>query len=306
MRDLGRGPLLTAEQERALARRVRGEPAWVPPPGDPRPSPRAARDRLILANLRLVISTARRYRGRGLALEDLVQEGALGLRRAAELFDPDRGFRFSTYAGWWIRQAMQRALLNDRALVRVPVHVAERLARVGRAADVLLPELGRPPSAAEIASALGSTTERVEAALAATPELVSLDRTVGEDGGTPLRDLIADQGPGPEEIVLARMGEGLADAALAGLRARERLVLSLRLGLESGTPSTLVEVGRRLGITRERVRQIERDALRRLREDLQRRRSAVGRRAGCAPPGRTARPAAAAQSGATRAPTGAP
>jgi RNA polymerase primary sigma factor len=267
LREVPRGPLLTADQEWALARRMRGEETTVPPPGDPRPSPKEAHDRLVEANLRLVISVARRYRNRGLPLEDLIQEGALGLRRAAEKFDPDRGWRFSTYATWWIRQSVGRAVLDHARVVRLPVHMAGRVAHVQRTRDDLRAQLGRGPTEAEIAEVLGLTAAQVVEALDAAIPAGSLDRPIGEDGESTLGDLVADLGPGPEELAADASVVETVRRALDMLPPRERVVLAMRHGIDDGRPRSLDEIGRVVGVTRERVRQIEAQALRRLRHD---------------------------------------
>src|SRR5262245_11154036 len=267
MRNLRRGPLLTAEQEQALARRARGEVAWVPPPGEPFPTAFAARNRLIEANLRLVISIAKQYRYHGLPLEDLIQEGVLGLSRAAQKFDPDRNLRSSTYAPCWIRQSVGRAIHDHGRLLRLPVHVLERLRRIERARDALQAQLARPPSPDEIAQLLGLETAVVVEVLSVASDAVSLDRPLSADADTLITQLIADPGPGPEEELEHRSVVEIVAAALSELNPRARTILLLRYGFGRAHPLTLEEIGRCLGITRERVRQIERDALSQLRCD---------------------------------------
>jgi RNA polymerase primary sigma factor len=268
MRDIGDAPLLTAEQEWALARRGRGEDVRVPPPGAPRPSPAEAKQRLVEANLRLVVWLARRYRGRGVAVEDLVQEGALGLRRAAEKFDPDQGFRFSTYATWWVRQSIGRAVLELGRTIRVPVQMAGWIVRVEREAEELRVRLGRAPTPAEIAAELGTTADLVEDALAAASATASLDHATVEDGTVALADIIPDPSSGPAELAEQRLLAADILAAIAGrLDERSREVLRLRFGMGGEREHTASEVAQRLGVSAQRVRSIELRALRHLRYD---------------------------------------
>ncbi len=253
LRDISKVPLLTAEQEVELAKLVEQ--------GDV-----DALQRFVRANLRLVVSIAKRYLGRGLSLLDLVQEGNLGLMRAVEKYDWRRGYRFSTYATWWIRQAISRAISDQGRTIRLPVHMADSITRYRRAQSQLTQELGRPPQPEELAEAMSIQPEKVEQIIQAAQRTISLDSPLSSEDETNLGDIIADEvtrGPQQlaEEVLLAR---DVAEV-LECLNPRQRLVLQLRFGLGNGTPHTLAEVGAQLNISRERVRQLENEALRKLR-----------------------------------------
>ncbi|MFE4975603.1 RNA polymerase sigma factor [Kitasatospora sp. NPDC056651] len=280
LREIGRIHLLTAEEEVELARRVEAgifaeeRLNLDPPPPDPLAGEldtlvvrgRIAKRRLIEANLRLVVSVAKRYVGRGLTLLDLVQEGNLGLIRAVEKFDYARGFKFSTYATWWIRQAMSRALADQARTIRVPVHVVELINRVVRAQRGLLQERGLEPTAAEIAAVLELTEERVRELLRLAQEPISLHTPVGEED-VALGDLIEDaDAASPAESAAFLLLRRHLDAVLATLGERERQVVQLRYGLDDGRPRTLEEIGALFGVTRERIRQIESKTLVKLRD----------------------------------------
>lgn len=257
LEQMDRYPLLTAEEELELARAKEA--------GDEQ-----ATERLITSNLRLVVWVAKRYDRPGIGLADLVQEGYFGLVEAVERFDWRRGHRFSTYATWWIRQRIQRAVDTQARVVRFPSHVAERMRRLDRARAELRAELGREPTAPEIREAAGATAEEVRRIDQAPRTVVSLDTPVGEDG-TELGELVAvdpfDLADAVEDDLRA---EGLR-AAIGGLPDRQRQVLGLRFGLDGAEPRTLEEIGEHLGVSRERVRQIEQRALQTLsrRSDVQ-------------------------------------
>ncbi|MFT4035456.1 MAG: sigma-70 family RNA polymerase sigma factor [Patulibacter sp.] len=253
LRAIGRVPLLTAAEEVELAKRIEK--------GD-----LSAKQHMVEANLRLVVSIAKGYLGRGLGLLDLIQEGSLGLIRAVEKFDYRRGFKFSTYATWWIRQAVSRAIADKARTIRVPVHMVEKIGRVNHAERRLLAELGREPSIAELAADLELTEQEVREIQKYGMQPVSLDKPVGDEDDTSLGDFVEDtQSPTALDVAAAEMRKSHVDQALAELGERERQVLALRYGLDGGEQHTLDEVGRMFDITRERVRQIEGQSLRRLR-----------------------------------------
>jgi RNA polymerase primary sigma factor len=254
LRDIAQRPLLTAAEEIDLAKRIeRGD--------------QAAKQRMIESNLRLVVSNAKRYRGLGLPFLDLIQEGILGLIRAVEKFDWRRGFKFSTYATWWIRQAMQRAIQHQARTIRVPVHVAQELAKVRAAERKLGTELGRDPTPEEVAKQLEMPLEQLEALRASERVPVSLETPIGSDGDTELGALIPAEGPTPHEEVELDLEEESIRRALARLDPKARLVIELRFGIGDRDPLTLREVAEQVGLSAEGVRKLERRALMRLAEE---------------------------------------
>lgn len=275
-------PLLSAEEERQLALRIRqGRQAQVEllHSNFSEQSARkqhlealvadglAARDHLIRANTRLVVSCAKKYIGRGVPLLDLIQEGNLGLMKAVEKYDVERGFRFSTYATWWIRQMISRAVYNQARTIRLPVHLGDRICKVYRALNTLEQRLGRTPTRAELAAELGMEISKLEKTLRSAILPLSLDEPLGEDEENERGIFVEDhQTPGPIQSVSLKMMQEEVQRLLDTLPPREALVLRLRYGLWDGVFYTLEEVGQKFGLTRERIRQIEMQALRRLRQ----------------------------------------
>jgi len=253
LKDIGRVPLLTAAQEVELAKRIeRGD--------------HSAKQAMVEANLRLVVSIAKRYRNQGLPFLDLIQEGTIGLVRAAEKFDYRKGFKFSTYATWWIRQAVARAIADKGRTIRMPVHVVEKLNRIMRSERKLRAELSREPTADEIARDVEMTVEEVDQIRRSAQVPVSLEKPVGDDDESEFGHFLADEStPLPDELAETTMQREALRSILSSLSERERLVLEMRYGLDGQQPRTLDEVGRTFNVTRERIRQIEHQGLKKLR-----------------------------------------
>ena len=253
LKEIGKVPLLTAEQEQELAQRMLE--------GD-----EDAKSQLIEANLRLVVSIAKRYLGRGMQFLDLIQEGNLGLIKAVDKFDHSKGFKFSTYATWWIRQAITRAIADQARTIRIPVHMVETINRLVREQRALIQELGREPTVEEIAERMNLSVEKVREIQKISQEPVSLEKPIGEEEDSHLGDFIPDDDAmsPADQVAYTLLKEQLLDA-MKGLTAREEKVLRLRFGLDDGRQRTLEEVGKEFNVTRERIRQIEAKALRKLR-----------------------------------------
>src|SRR4051812_7652631 len=282
LRDISRVKLLTAEQEVELAKALEqgklaheslADPSETLGPeqslklaelihqGD------EARRKLTEANLRLVVSVARKYMGRGLPLQDLIQEGNIGLSRAVEKYDYSKGFRFSTYAYWWIRQAVTRSIADQARTIRVPVHMIELIGDVYRQSRELQQVIGREPTASEIAQAMDTTPERIRNIIRAARQPISLETPVGEEDESTLSDFIADRvSTGPADFAAQQMLRHQVEGCFERLTDRERVVLRLRFGLTDGRDRTLGEIGEELGVSRERVREIEAEALEKLRQ----------------------------------------
>ena len=259
LKEIGTVPLLSADEELRLAR----EKAEGGPRGQ------RAKEKLIEANLRLVVSIAKRYTGRGMSFLDLVQEGNLGLIKGVEKFDPDKGFKLSTYATWWIRQSVTRALADQARTIRVPVHMVETINRMSKMQRKLTLELGYEPSTAELANALDMPEEKVLEIMQIAREPASLETPIGEEDDSNLGDFVADNNTvTPEQNVESVMLREHIDILLQDLKDREKQVIVLRFGLEDGHPRTLEEVGKEFNVTRERIRQIEAKALRKLRNPV--------------------------------------
>jgi RNA polymerase primary sigma factor len=253
LKEIGRVNLLTAKQEVELAKEMEA-------------GSEEARHHLTEANLRLVVSVAKKYLNRGLSFLDLIQEGNLGLMRAVEKFDYKRGFKFSTYATWWIRQAITRAIADQARTIRIPVHMVDTLNQLARVSRALLEQLGREPTEEELAYGMGITVDKVQELKKISQQPVSLESPIGEEEDSHLGDFVEDKmAIAPLEAASEAMFRNEVEDILATLRPRERRVVQLRFGLVDDEPRTLEEVGRRMGLTRERIRQIEATALRKLR-----------------------------------------
>jgi RNA polymerase primary sigma factor len=253
LKEIGRVNLLTAKQEVELAKEMEA-------------GSEEARHHLTEANLRLVVSVAKKYLNRGLSFLDLIQEGNLGLMRAVEKFDYKRGFKFSTYATWWIRQAITRAIADQARTIRIPVHMVDTLNQLARVSRALLEQLGREPNEEELAYGMGITVDKVQELKKISQQPVSLESPIGEEEDSHLGDFVEDKmAIAPLEAASEAMFRNEVEDILATLRPRERRVVQLRFGLVDDEPRTLEEVGRRMGLTRERIRQIEATALRKLR-----------------------------------------
>ena len=257
LREIGKIPLLNSEEEFALAQRViAGE--------------KKAKDKMAEANMRLVVSIAKRYSGRGLDFLDLIQEGNTGLLRAVEKFDPDKGFKFSTYATWWIRQAITRAIADQARTIRIPVHMVETINKLLRTQRRMTQELNREPTIEELGKELEMEPEKVEYVMKIKQDITSLDAGVGRDGDdedSVLRDFIEDEeGVTPEESAASQLLKEQVQAILSSLSDREQKIIKMRFGLENGKSHTLEEVGQEFAVTRERIRQIEAKALAKLRK----------------------------------------
>jgi RNA polymerase primary sigma factor len=258
LREIGKIPLLSAEEELALAQKVVA--------GDKR-----AKDKMAEANMRLVVSIAKRYSGRGLDFLDLIQEGNTGLLRAVEKFDPDKGFKFSTYATWWIRQAITRAIADQARVIRIPVHMVETINKLLRTQRRMTQELNREPSIEELAKELEMEPEKVEYVIKIKQDIQSLDAGVGRDGDgddeSVLQDFIEDEDSAtPEESATTQLLKEQVQSVLSTLSDREQKIVRMRFGLDNGKSHTLEEVGQEFAVTRERIRQIEAKALAKLRK----------------------------------------
>jgi RNA polymerase sigma factor (sigma-70 family) len=281
LNGIGKTKLLTAVEEVDLAKRIEAglfagqaigvatDPEYLADLKAVERDGVAAKNHLLEANLRLVVSVAKRYTGRGMSLLDLIQEGNLGLIRAVEKFDYTKGFKFSTYATWWIRQAITRAMADQSRTIRLPVHLVEQINRLVRARRDLSISLGREPTPAELATELGIEPFRVVELLGYDREPVSLDQTVGDDGESQLGDFIADSDPmSPADNVSYALLKAEVNKVLSSLSEREREVIRLRFGLDDGRQRTLDEIGRDFGLSRERIRQIEKGTMAKLRDPL--------------------------------------
>ncbi len=259
LREIGKTPLLIMEEEIALAKTiVEGNGKTV--------ESQLAKEKLIQANLRLVVSIAKRYSGRGMSFPDLIQEGNIGLIRAVEKFDYTKGYKFSTYATWWIRQAITRAIADQGRTIRIPVHMVETINRLIKTSSHLLQELGREPTLDELAKEMDIPVERVSEIIRIAPEPLSLETPIGEEEDSHLADFIQDSDSvSPDEAASYQLLRERIVEVLSELSSRERDVLRMRFGLDDGYPRTLEEVGRHFQVTRERIRQIEAKAIKKLR-----------------------------------------
>ena len=257
LHEIGNYPLLSAEEEAELGKTIKE--------GSPKES-EAAKKKLTESNLRLVVNAAKKYIGRGLPLLDLIQEGNLGLLRAVDRFDYEKGFKFSTYAMWWIRQALNRALADQSRAIRIPVHMTENLNRIMKASRELTLDLGREPTTEEIAAETGFSAERVEDLLRISQDPLSMESKVGDEEDTELGNMVSDKGLTPDEIFANMALHDQLAEVMKELTDKEREVLEMRYGFNGDDPQTLEAVGKKFHLTRERIRQIEQKALRKLRK----------------------------------------